>query len=827
MRGYAAAGLLLFLLLAALPATAQQTTDAPVTLRASAGYDGCFREGAWLPVQVRVRNSGSSLSGRLTVRPETSGRVVSNAYSTPLDLPAGSEKEVFLYVLARSQPPEMVVELLDAEGVRVAQQTVSLRLVDPRDELHVVVTGPAAAGLPLNTVHAAERSACQARRTPASLPDQAAALEAVDTLWLVNADTAGLTQAQQTALEAWVLDGGHLVVMGGPGWQETAAGLPDLLPLRPQDSRSVTDVAALARLAGLPDALAGRTVVATGRVREDARVLAESPEGVPLLLRRAHGNGTVDYLALDATLAPLSDWPGSPALWRTLILTGYPRPFWTQNVPDLTAAATAVAILPGIDLLPPVSSMILFLLAYIVLIGPLNYLLLNRLNRRGFAWVTIPLCIVVFTGLAWTVGFNLRGSDVTLSRVNLIRTWPASELARVDSLVSLLAPRRGSYSLIAPAGYTLRVLPTLSQGGLLLTSAAQSTADIAQGVRFTAEDFAVDGGIFANFGLEGLQARPDIGGTLSLIHLADGTQALQGVLRNDSPNITLTGAVLLSRGAAYRLAGPFGPGDLVTLAAAEVPILAERAQAAPAPLELAHERLATLRDTREQRLAAATSINAILGDAPAGVAAADIQQRDRLTAVLSAFLADQFGSTAYGDHAYLAGWSSEARRDVALVPGDTNYINVETTLYLIQIAVQPAATAPEVPVTITPDRFTWSILERRNVEGAGPYDLTLLSDAEVVLRYTPLPAAVLSQVQELTIFLDRSSGYGGRVSLDVWDWQRRAWEALDNSVRQDSYTLSDPAPYLGPGNAVQLRLRLSIDFGSAWIRRLTVTQQGS
>lgn len=808
-----------------LPVQAQDG-DNLIVMRVEAGYETCFREGFWLPLRIRVGNSGDDITGRLIVRPETSGRVVSNAYSTPIDLPSGSEKAAFLYIQARSFPAEVTVELLDAGHARVARQTVRLKLVEPQDEIHVVITGRDTPGIPLNTVHAAGRVACQARWQATNLPDNAAALQAVDTLWLINADTATLTAGQKTALAAWILDGGHLIVTGGPGWQDTTAGLPDVLPMIPAGSQSVADLAPLARFAGHTAALNMRTVIATGEVREGSVVLAATDDGLPLLVRRPYGNGTVDYLTADPSLAPLAAWDGSADLWFAIAATAYPRPFWTQGYLDRQNAATAMAILPGIELLPPVSSMVLFLLAYILMIGPVNYFVLHRLNRRGFAWVTIPLCIIVFSVLAWTVGFNLRGSDITVSRINVIRTWKDSDIAQVDELVSILAPRRGTYSLAVPPGRFLSVMPTLSQGGLLLTNAAQSTAEIVQSTHFVAEDFSVDGGIFANFLVNGTVSKPDISGIFTLTYNADGTQSLQGAIRNDS-DITLRDAVLLARGIAYPLEKPVAPGDLVTFSAADLVIRADRVQPAPSPLELAYDRLTSLRETRDIRAGNTQTITGILGE-PVEVRRGSVegQQRDRFTALLAAFFADQFGATGYGDTVYLVAQADGPERDITLTPGAVNYVSVDTTLYVIQLGVLQEIPSAGTEVTIQPDRFTWVSLSRRNVEGPGPYDMTLLADAEVVLSYTPLPEARLKNVTELHVFLDRSSGYGGRVLMHLWDWQKNSWIPMDDT-REDTYVVANPANFLNVRNSIQMRLTLDIEFGSAWIRRISVAHRGT
>ena len=63
----------------------------------------------------------------------------------------------------------------------------------------------------------------------------------------------------------------------------------------------------------------------------------------------------------------------------------------------------AVSNLPSLAL-PPIGGLLVLLFGYIVLIGPINYLVLRRLDRREWAWVTMPVLIVVFTVGAFGFG---------------------------------------------------------------------------------------------------------------------------------------------------------------------------------------------------------------------------------------------------------------------------------------------------------------------------------------------------------------------------------------------------------------------------------------
>ena len=66
----------------------------------------------------------------------------------------------------------------------------------------------------------------------------------------------------------------------------------------------------------------------------------------------------------------------------------------------------------------------LLLFGYIALIGPINYLVLRRLDEREWAWVTMPALIAIFAVGAYAYGSALRGSDVIVNEVAIVRGAP-------------------------------------------------------------------------------------------------------------------------------------------------------------------------------------------------------------------------------------------------------------------------------------------------------------------------------------------------------------------------------------------------------------------
>lgn len=813
---------LAFLTLAAFSPPAQVPL---IELTAEAGFDGRFRDGDWLPVNVRVSNQGDPVQGQLVVRPETSGAGITNTYSTPVDLPTGASQTVTLYVTARSFATQIRVEMMDEQGTVLAAAAAPLRAAQPLDRVYVVVSQSAAGVVDLTSATLGDHAAYQTNARIDALPALAAGLEPVDVLLFSDVDTSGLSADQRTAISRWVAAGGHLVVTGGSAWEGTAAGLVGLLPLVPEASTTVPDLADLAHWLRDDTPLEAETVIATGALMPDANVLVAAAE-TPLLARRAYGAGTVDYLAFDPNSAPLRGWRGLTRLWMALITTIDAQPGWNVGFSEWGLAAQAVEILPGYNLLPNVLPLCGFLGVYIALIGPINYFLLARLGRRELAWITIPLFIILFSVLSYVLGFNLRGTEATLSRLSLVRVWPDVEDAPVDALVGLLSPRRAQYDLALAGSGTVRPIPRDNTGGLL-TGNVQSSVNVRQTDVFSAADFAVDASFIAGFNVAEAVTRPDLSGSASIARDPEtGLLQVRGLVRNDSA-LTLNEPVILARGLAYRLDAPLAPGDTATFDVA-LPV-----DAPPSPLFFtpygSGAGVTTSAFSMMGSPLNALTVNDLLGTQTLRPGArqtneSEEQRRRRLflASIINDYpIASQITATGRGDHVYLAGWTSESPLELALA--GANWTSSDTSLYLVDLEVE--VVHPAGRVTITPDQFTWVGEGQTGLVERAPLNLSLQPGEQVSFRFTPLPSAVLQRVDRLTLRLERISMGGQMIPIELFNWETDAWEMVE--VTQGDTSISQPARFLGPQNAVLVRVTSDLAGGFFRIEQLLVEQRGT
>lgn len=260
--------------------------------------------------------------------------------------------------------------------------------------------------------------------------------------------TVMMNPQQQENLRLWVEQGGVLILGGGSSWQRTLDLVPaELTPIQPQGVSTVTaaDLAALKLPVPIPQQ---NYSIALG---ESKGTVLQAAGDIPLLVQLKMGRGGVLWSALDLAASPLDSTGNQIAYWQQLLLfqpiKANPigtRQSWTiDNIFNTIAQGEVASALSPLRIF-------LLLLVYILLAGPINWLVLRQLDRREWAWLTIPLLAIIVTTGAFAVGRGGRSSQQLLYQFNLIEVQ-SENLARVDGQGGVFVPNRGQVTLTSRA----------------------------------------------------------------------------------------------------------------------------------------------------------------------------------------------------------------------------------------------------------------------------------------------------------------------------------------------------------------------------------------
>jgi hypothetical protein len=423
------------LLLAALPV--RGATSVEVEARALVG--GRYAAGGWLAVSVALANDGAPTEGYVAAE-STSGVV-----RRFVELPAGARKQVTLYVRPEGFQRNLPITFESPEGT--ASTTVEVRVLE-RSSGQVAIVGDGGGNLRPQLLGDDQGAPEPLTLGPADLPERPEPLAGLDAIVWAG-DSSALAEPQRRAMERWVAAGGQLVVIGGPDWQARTAAFVDLLPVDGLAAAEGGSLAGLAAWAGVSDPPADEPTLATGTLRDGAIPLVVDGE-TPILSMISRGGGRVVFVAADLATEPWRGWTGGPGLWARLLpndelaeqfFGGFPVEEEAAN-----AMSQALSNLPSLEV-PSAELLLAVIVGYILLIGPVSYLVLRRLDRRELAWITAPILVLLFTACSYGIGTAMKGSAIILNQVTLVRTASEASAASVQTYAGLFSPTRDSYDL--------------------------------------------------------------------------------------------------------------------------------------------------------------------------------------------------------------------------------------------------------------------------------------------------------------------------------------------------------------------------------------------
>lgn len=529
---------------AVLPLAAS-AADAPISMSARALVAGHVRVGAWSAVEVELANDGPAVSGELRLGGSQAG---GSTYGALVELATGSKKRYLLYAQPSFFGRDIVVDLV-AGGQRLATTKVPITTHDAYQPVVAIVAEDPGRIVPDVLVAMANPSTpapATVALAPADLPSRVEAWSAIDRLVWQDVDSSRLDEAQVRALGAWLALGGRLVILGGSSGVTTLGGFPDdLLPFRPSGTVDAAP-ADIASLLGAAPGVTG-TLPAIGGTLIEGSVLARSGDAV-IAAERSVGQGKVAIVGVDPGQAGIGGTAAARALWRRVLPASVGAVINPLGLPDDSAIVSALNNLPAVGL-PPVEQLLALLVAYIVLIGPVNYVILRRLDRREWAWLTMPLLIVVFSVGAFGLGRLLKGSDTIVNEIAIVRGASGAETGLGQVYVGVFSPSRRSFD-VRIAGWALLSNPiSLQQQG-----AFGQPLDILLGDPARLRGYEVGFGVLRGFRAETALPAPRVKADLALV-----AGHLKGTVANAS-DATIENAALIIGGSLQRL-GDLAPGQ--------------------------------------------------------------------------------------------------------------------------------------------------------------------------------------------------------------------------------------------------------------------------
>ena len=526
----------------------QVVADASVTMTVEPMLGDRYRANTWAPIRVRLENDGPAVRGDVRI----SGGGQGSTFSLPVEVASGARQEHVMYALVGPLGGRFRVALVSDES---ELSTVDLRVgtIDTNGaSVYVVAERPEAL---VETVR--EMVASAGSRDPSivsidvdDLPSRAQGLASADVIVWQDVESSGLDAQRLDALRAWLATGGNLVIFGGSTGIATLTGFPeDMLPYRPERVADVppTDVQAI--FGTLPAASAAVPAVIGPLV--EGTTLASSTDGV-IAARTPYGQGSVALIGVDPTLPALNDSTTAKPFWARVLPTTGPTTDLVLGGSD-EFLVYSLGSLPSVQV-PKFEQLAILVVAYVVAVGPLNYVVLRRRNRREWAWVTMPVTMLVFAIGAYAYGVSLRGGSVIVNELAVVHGAAGAERGVAESHVGLYSPTRATFDIQVAGDVLLSSPVTNDQRGEL----AVQPIDVIEGDPSTLRNFGVGFGVQRSFRAEASVPIPRIETDLTLTG-----EVIGGTVTNASD--TALDDVSLVYGTSFQVIGPLAAGESRTV----------------------------------------------------------------------------------------------------------------------------------------------------------------------------------------------------------------------------------------------------------------------
>lgn len=415
--------LLVMLVMSFILPTTQASAAATLEVKATAGVSGKAKYQSVVPLQVTVKNNGADFSGDMAINSSNSYEAAS-ALVVPIDIAAGEEKTFTFYLDGLADYSYSDTDLFAfyegsiEKGKKIAYKgtkRLQSNFLDPSSTFIYTLTDKSdrlSALLRLSTFVAQSNVEVFNinQLKDYTLPEDSQGLAMANVIVVDEVAIADLTPKQQEALLKWVQDGGTLLLGAADQINATAGVFKEYLPLSLSQEMTAISAEALTKLSGGGIFTQPISVYSATSSEGSLPLLTENNE--VLAAKKKVGSGEVIQTTFSLGDQPLASMDGYGALLAKVIniQSISQQGMMRQGQSPLDQISYELRnineLFPSFEV--SVSYMLIVIILYILIIGPILYFVLKKADKREHAWWIIPSISVVLSIVLFIVGAKDR-----------------------------------------------------------------------------------------------------------------------------------------------------------------------------------------------------------------------------------------------------------------------------------------------------------------------------------------------------------------------------------------------------------------------------------
>ena len=396
-----------------------------ISIQADVGFDKIYKPFYTTPIFITMDNNYKDIEGEIQIEipnDEGYGNEVT-LYAIAINHPKDTQKKYTMNIPLSSYLLNVKLKVVEGKNVLlekyiridrgISENSVLIGLLsDEADNLNYL------SGLTLDSI-SNSTSTKIVKLKEEIFPESLDVLRNFDIIIINNFATSKLTKEQYNTLKKWTEAGGFLVIATGANGGKTLSAFQDDFIIGEKGNVLKVDGAALGKQVKSDF---DKTLDILDLSIEDG-ILIEESDGFPLAQKLDKGQGAILFLSFDMGMEPIISWKLNKYFFQHLFQNTAPASLINFDIEAKTrgynySIESALKNIPNLPL-PNYNIIIFIFIVYIILVAPISYIILKRMDKREYMWGVVPVLSIIFASLVYFIGFGTRITEPLMNTVSL------------------------------------------------------------------------------------------------------------------------------------------------------------------------------------------------------------------------------------------------------------------------------------------------------------------------------------------------------------------------------------------------------------------------
>lgn len=378
------------------------------------GFDDYYKLDKDMPVTIRLMNNIEDFSGTLQIRYHVNN-VNDGMVSQKITLEKGIQKKINV-ILPNINEDTSMIKVIIKENEDIAYEK-KFRVPYTQAITNDLMLGILAEDY--DELNYFNSDVCtKVRLDENNFPEDIFASEILDVIMINNYDLSKLNDSQIDVLKKWVNNGGHLIIGSGVNYSKTIPLLQDFLDIDSITNLNEIDNNIFYSFINKQldeNAINNTTPLSIIELSSDTLKEALSKDEYVLIYNLKKGNGNIDLYTFDLGMEPMKSY-----IYNNEFMNLYLSSKFANRQLNLDSNANYfLSIMPQIKY-PTMWKIIIIIVIYILLIGPVLYIILKKKHKRQYMWIYIPVISIIFVAILYFSGMNTKIKEPISQMLNII-----------------------------------------------------------------------------------------------------------------------------------------------------------------------------------------------------------------------------------------------------------------------------------------------------------------------------------------------------------------------------------------------------------------------